>query len=115
MNKAARHRRTVWPEGAGCSQRPRGQSGQEPQTVQPGAADSPARSRGQSVKANRTSRDEPGKMDCPQGPGGLSAPDLDRPLLKLGPSANRLQQKPKTKPDQKRRRARTRRTHKELG
>jgi hypothetical protein len=25
---------------------------------------------------------------------------MDRPLLKLGPSANRLQQKPKTKPDQ---------------
>jgi hypothetical protein len=25
---------------------------------------------------------------------------MDRPLLKLGPSANRLQRKPKTKPDQ---------------
>jgi hypothetical protein len=26
--------------------------------------------------------------------------DLDRPLLKLRPSANQLQQKPETKPDQ---------------
>jgi hypothetical protein len=81
--------------------------------VRPGAADSPARSRGQSVKANRTTRDEPGKTDCPRGPGGPSAPDPDRPLLKLGQSANRLQQKPKTKKDRKRGRARTRRTRKE--
>jgi hypothetical protein len=66
-------------------------------TVWPGAADSPARSHGQSVKANRTTRDEPGKTDYPREPGGPSTPDPDRPLLKLGPSANRLQQKHKTK------------------
>jgi hypothetical protein len=77
-----------------------GQSGLVPRTIRPNAVDSPARSRRQSVKANRTTRDEPGKTDCPQGPGGPSAPDPDRPLLKLGPSAKRLQQKPKTKPDQ---------------
>jgi hypothetical protein len=112
-SKAARHWRTVRPGGADGPHWPRGQSGQVPRTVQPGVADSPARSCGQSVKANRTTRDEPGKMDCPQGLGGPSTPDPDRPLLKLGPSANRLQQKPKTKPDRKRRQARTRRTREE--
>jgi hypothetical protein len=114
-NKAARHWRTVRPGGADGPHWPRGKSGQVPRTVRPGAADSPARCRGQSVKANRTTRDEPRKMDCPRGPGGPSAPDLNRPLLKLGPSANRLQHKPKTKSDRKRRRARTRRTREELG
>jgi hypothetical protein len=69
-----------------------GLSGQEGRTVRTGHMDSPARSRGHSVKANRTTRDEPRKTDCPRGPGGPSAPDPDRPLLKLGPSANRLQQ-----------------------
>jgi hypothetical protein len=39
-------------------------------------------------------------MDHPRRPGGPSARATDRPLLKLGPSANRLQRKPKTKPDQ---------------
>jgi hypothetical protein len=112
-SKAARHWRTVPPGGADCPHRSRRQSGQEPRTVRPGDTDSPARSCGQSVKANITTRDEPGKTDCPRGPGGLSAPDPNRPLLNLGPSANRLQQKPKTKPDQKRRRARTRRTREE--
>jgi hypothetical protein len=101
-NKAARHWRTVRQGGSEGPQVPRGQSGQVPRTVRKGHADSPARSRGQSIKANRTTRDAPRKTDCPQGPGGLSAPDPDRPLLKLGPSANRLQQKPKTKPDRNR-------------
>jgi hypothetical protein len=111
--KAARHWRTVQPGGADCPQWPCGQSGQVQRTVRPGAADSPARSHRQSVKANRTTRDATGKTDCPQGPGGPSAPDSDRPLLKLESSANRLQQKPKTQTDQKRRRARTRRTREE--
>jgi hypothetical protein len=106
-SKAARHWQTVRPGGADCPYRPREQSGQKPRTVRPGAADSLARSRGQSVKANRTTRDEPGKTDCPRGPSGPSAPDPDRLLLKLGPSANRLQQKPRKKPDRKQRRART--------
>jgi hypothetical protein len=92
-NKAVRHRRTVWP----------------------GAADSPARSRGQSVKANRTTRDEPRETDRPRRPGGPYARDPDRLLLKLGPSANQLQRKPKTKLDRKRRREQTRRTHEEHG
>jgi hypothetical protein len=112
-SKAARHWGTVRPGGADGPQWPRGQFGQVPRTVRPGATDIPARSHGQSVKANRTTRYEPGKTDCPRGPGGPSAPDPDRPLLKLGPSANRLQQKPKTKTDRKRGRARTRRTRKE--
>jgi hypothetical protein len=110
MSKTVRHWRTVRPGGADGPHWPRGQFGQESWIVRPGAADSPARSRGQSVKANRTTRDEPRKTNCPRGPGGPSALGPDRPLLKLGPSVNRLQQKPKTKPDRKRRRARTRRT-----
>jgi hypothetical protein len=114
-NKAVRHRRTVRPGGADCPQRPRGQSGQVSRTVRKGHADRPARCRGQFVKANRTTRNEPRKTDRPRRPGGPSAPDPDRPLLKLGPSTNLLQQKPKIKPDQKRRQARTRRTREEHG
>jgi hypothetical protein len=38
-------------------------------------------------------------MDRPQRPGGPSARVPDRPLLKLGPSANRLQRKPKATAD----------------
>jgi hypothetical protein len=98
---------------ADCPARRGGLSAMATRTVRPGAADSPAKSHGQSVKANITTRDAPGKTDCPQGPGGPSAPNSDCPLLKLGPSANRLQQKPKTQTDRKRRRARTRRTHEE--
>jgi hypothetical protein len=109
----AGHWRTVRPGGADRPHWPRGQSGKVPRIVRPGAADSPARSRGQSVKDNRTTKDEPGKSDCPWGPGGPSTPDPDRPLLKLGPSVNRLQQKPNPKPDQKRRQARTRQTREE--
>jgi hypothetical protein len=71
-----------------------------PRIVHKGHANGPARSRGQSVKANRTTRNEPRKMDRPRRPGGPSARDPDRPLLKLGPSANQLQRKPKTQPDQ---------------
>jgi hypothetical protein len=93
---------------ADCPARRGGPSALATWTVRPGAADSPARSRRQSVKDNRTTKDEPGKSDCPRGPGGPSAPDPDRPLLKLGPSANWLQQKPNPKPDRKRRQARTR-------
>jgi hypothetical protein len=60
-SKAARHWRTVRPEGADGPHWPRGQSGQVPRTVRKGHADSAARFRGQSVKATRTTRDEPGK------------------------------------------------------
>jgi hypothetical protein len=84
-------------------------------------SDRPARSRGQSVKANRTTRNEPRKIDRPRRPGGQSARDPDRSLLKLRPSANQLQRKLKTKPERRpggpsardRRRARTRRTREE--
>jgi hypothetical protein len=114
-NKAARHWWTVRPGGADGPQEPRGQSGQVPRTVRKGHADSPTMCRGQSVKANRTTRDAPRKTDRPRKPGGPSALVSDRPLLKPEPSANQLQQKPKTKTDRKRRRARTRRTREELG
>jgi hypothetical protein len=102
-NKDASLWRIVQPGGADCPHGPRGQSGQEPRTVRKGHADRPARCRGQSVKANRTTRTEPRKTDRPQRSGGPSAQDLDRPLLKLGLSANQLQRKPITKPDRKRR------------
>jgi hypothetical protein len=49
----------------------------------------------------------------PRRPGGPSVRVPDRPLLKLGPSANQLQRKPKTKLDRKQRCARTRRTRDE--
>jgi hypothetical protein len=88
---------------------------QATRTVRKGHADRPARCRGLSVKTNRTTRNEPRKTDRPRRPGGPSAQDPDRPLLKLGPSANQLQRKPKTKPDRKQRRARTRQTREELG
>jgi hypothetical protein len=114
-NKAARCWRTVRLGGVDCPGRPRGQSVQVPRTVRKGHADRPARSRGPSVKANRTTRNDPRKTDRPRRPGGSSARDPDRPLLKLGPSANQLEQKSKTKPDRKQRRARTRRTREELG
>jgi hypothetical protein len=71
-----------------------------PRTVRKGHADRPARSHGPSVKSSRTTRTDPRKTDRPRRPGGPSARVPDRPLLKLGPSANRLQRKPKTKPDQ---------------
>jgi hypothetical protein len=96
-----------------CPQRPRGQSGQVPRTVRKGHADRPAGSHGPSVKDNRTTRTDPRKTDRPRRPSGPSARGPDRPLLKLGLSANRLQRKPKTKPDRKQRRARTRRTREE--
>jgi hypothetical protein len=76
-------------------------------TVRQGTADCPhpcrglsGLSRGPSVKADRTTRTDPRKTDRPRRPGGPSARATDHPLLKLGPSANRLQRKPKTKPDQ---------------
>jgi hypothetical protein len=81
-----------------------------PRTVRKGHADRPARSHGLSVKDNITTRADPRKTDRPRAPGGPSARVPDRPLLKLGPSANRLQRKPKTKMDRKQSRARTRRT-----
>jgi hypothetical protein len=84
-----------------------------PRTVCKGHADPPAGSQGPSVKDNRTTRTDPKKTDCPRRPGGSSARVPDRPLLKLGPSANRLQRKPKTQPDRKQRSARTRRTREE--
>jgi hypothetical protein len=76
-------------------------------TVRQGTADCPqpcrglsGLSRGPSVKAIRTTRIDPRKTDRPRRPGRSSARATDRPLLKLGPSANRLQRKYKTKPDQ---------------
>jgi hypothetical protein len=76
-------------------------------TVRQGTADCPhpcrglsGLSRGPSIKANRTTRTDPRKMNRLRRPGGPSARVPDRPLQKLGPSANRLQRKPKAKPDQ---------------
>jgi hypothetical protein len=109
-SKALSLRRTVRPDRADC---PRWAA----RTVRPGTVDCshPSRglsglSRGPSVKANRTTRSNPRKTDCPPRPGGPSVPPADPPLLKPGPSANRLQQKPIAKPDRKQGRARTRRT-----
>jgi hypothetical protein len=89
-------------------------------TVRQGTADCPHHcrglsgvSRGPSVKANRTTRTDPRKTVRPRRPGGPSARATDRPLLELGPSANQLQRKTKTKSDQKQSRARTRRTREE--
>jgi hypothetical protein len=84
-----------------------------PRTVRKGHADRPAGSHGLSVKDNITTRTDPRKMDHPRRPGGPSMRVPDRPLLKLEPSVNRLQRKPKTKPDRKQRSARTRRTREE--
>jgi hypothetical protein len=107
-SKAAKHWRTVRPGGADGPQWPRGQSGQVPRIVCKGHTDSPARCRGQSGNATRTTRDEPGKNGVSARTrrtvrigSGPSASDPDRPLLKLGPSTNRLQQKLNTKPDRK--------------
>jgi hypothetical protein len=103
-----------------------GLSGQAGRTVRKGRADSPARCHGQSTRDTRTVRqgatDYPLKTTEPPEPtrektgrprrlGGPSAWVPDRPLLKLEPSTNRLQRKPKTKSDRKQRHARTRRTH----
>jgi hypothetical protein len=105
--------RTVRPGSTDCPQRPRGQSGQVPRTVRKGHADRPPGGHEPSVKDNRTTRTDPRKTDRPRRPGGPSVWVPDRPLLKLGPSANQLQRKPKTKPDRKQRRARTQRTRDE--
>jgi hypothetical protein len=112
-NHAVSLGRTIRPGRADCPQRPRGQSGQVPRTVHKGHADRPAGGHEPSVKDNRTTRTDPRKTDRPRRPGGPSTWVPDRPLLKLGPSANQLQRKPKTKPDRKQRRARTRRTRDE--
>jgi hypothetical protein len=112
-NQSVSRGRTVRPGGADCLQKPRGLSGQVPRTVHKGHADRPAGSHGPSVKDNRTTRTDLRKTDRPRRPGGPSARVPDRPLLNLGPSANRLQRKPKTNPDRKQRRARTRQTREE--
>jgi hypothetical protein len=111
--KAHRLWRTVRPGGTDRPHWPHGPSGLKPRTVRANSADCPALRRGPSVKAHRTTRSDPRKTDRPPRPGGPSAWVTDRPLLKLGPSANQLQQKPKAKPDRKQRRARTRRTRDE--
>jgi hypothetical protein len=68
--------------------------------------------RGLSVKANRTSSSEPRKTDRPRGARGLSARrGLSAPLLWT--VRNLFQPKLETKTDQKRSRARTRRTREE--
>jgi hypothetical protein len=106
-SKAHRLWRTVRPGGADCPHWPRGPSGLLPRTVHAYTADCPALRHGPSDKAHRTNRSDPKKTDRPRRPGGPSAWVSDRPLLKLGPSANQLQQKPKAKPYRKQRRART--------
>jgi hypothetical protein len=90
-------------------------------TVRQGTADCPhpcrglsGLSRGPSVKENRTTITDPRKTDRLRRPGGPSVRATDRPLLKLKPSANQLQRKPKTKLDQKRNETRTRRMPDEL-
>jgi hypothetical protein len=95
------------PASGGPSGQAGGLSAMAARTVRQGTADCPhpcrglsGLSRGPSVKANRTTRTDPRKTGRPRRPGGPSARATDRPLLKLGPSANRLQRKPKTKPDQ---------------
>jgi hypothetical protein len=112
-DKAHRLWRSVRPGGADRPHWPRGPSGRKPPTVRANPADCPALRHGPSVEAHRTTRSDPRKTDRLPRPGGPSAPHADRPLLKLGPSANRLQQKPKAKPDLKQGRARTRRTRDE--
>jgi hypothetical protein len=103
--KAHRLWRTVRPGGADRPHWPRGPSGLKPRTVRANPADCPALRRGPSVKAHRTTRSDPRKTDRPPRLGGLSARVTDRPLLKLGPSANHLQQKTKSQTGSK---ARTR-------
>jgi hypothetical protein len=101
---------------ADCPARQGGLSAMAARTVRQGTTDCPhpchglsGLSRGPSIKAKRTTRTDPRKTDRPRRPGGLSVRATDRPLLKLGPSANRLQRKPKTKPDQ----TKTKQEHKE--
>jgi hypothetical protein len=84
-----------------------GLSGQVGRTVRKAYADSPARCRGHSARTTQTVRPE--ATDRPLNPTEPPEPtrekrtvredQADRPLLKLGPSANWLQRKPKTKPD----------------
>jgi hypothetical protein len=100
-----------------------GLSGQVGRTVRKGRADSAARCRGQSARDTWTVR--PGATDRPLKPTEPPEPtrekrtvredQADRPLLKLGPSANRLQRKPKTKPDQTETKQEHEEHHDELG
>jgi hypothetical protein len=84
-----------------------GPSGQEGRTVRMGLADRPACCRGLSAHTPRTVRpctaDRPLKRTEPPEPTRAKRTvregQADRPLLKLGPSANRLQRKPKATPD----------------
>jgi hypothetical protein len=99
-----------------------GLSAMAARTVRQGTADCPHPCRGlsglsrrPSVKANRTTRTDPIKTDHPRRPGGPSARATDCPLLKLGPSANRLQRKPKTKLDQTKTKQEHEEHHDELG
>jgi hypothetical protein len=112
-NKAVRHWRTVRPGGADCPHGPRGLSAKVPRTVRMGTMDHSAWAADCSLKppeppvANpekRTVRRE--HADRPPGTRGLSAPH-QRTFRNLGPA------KLKTKTNQKRSRARTRRTHDE--
>jgi hypothetical protein len=97
--KAHRIWRTVRPGGADCPRRPRGPSDLLSRTVRLCAADCPLKHT-EPPEATREKRT-------------VRRVRADRLLLKLGPSANWLQQKPKAKPDRKRGRARTRRTRDE--
>jgi hypothetical protein len=115
--------RTKEQSSQALADRPAGQGGltvMAARTVRQGTADCPhpcrrlsGLSRGPSVEENRTTRTDPRKTDRPRRLGGPSAQATDRPLLKLGPSANRLQRKTKTKSNRKQRRARTQRTREE--
>jgi hypothetical protein len=70
-------------------------------TVRPGATDRPLKATEppEPTREKQTIRED----------------QADRPLLKLGPSANRLQRKPKTKPDQTETKQEHEEHHDELG
>jgi hypothetical protein len=114
-SKALRLWRTVRQGGADRSHGPRGPSGLLPRTIRTHTTDRPTLRRGPSKKANRTSRDDPDKRtvrgehaDCPPGTRGPSARYTQT-------VRNFAQRKLKDMTDQKKRRARTRRTPDEQG
>jgi hypothetical protein len=95
---------------ADCPARRGGRSALATRTVRPGAAEIPARCRGQSGQEPQTVRKSQQNHQRRTRKNGLSARTGRTVRTGSGPSANRLQQKASTKPDRKRRHARTRRT-----
>jgi hypothetical protein len=102
---------------ADCPARRGGRSALATRTVRPGAADSPARCLGQSGQKPRTVRKSQQNHQRRTGKNRLS--ERTRRTVRtgsgpsateLGPSTNRLQQKPITKPDHKKNTKNTRRT-----